>query len=68
MTIRIKPCKPVISPEIRPSRRVRRLMMNQTDYPVRSEAVMNLFVLALLSATFSLTGITLGVVLRLTGF
>ncbi|MCQ1539012.1 hypothetical protein FTO68_08480 [Methanocalculus taiwanensis] len=68
MTIRIKPAKPVISSDIRPSRRVRRLMMNQTDFPVSSEAVMNLFVLGLLTITVSITGITLGVVLRMSGY
>lgn len=68
MTIRIKPAKPVITTEVRPSRRVRRLMMNQTDFPVYSEAVMNLFVLGLMTITVSITGITLGMVLRLSGF
>lgn len=68
MTVRIKPSKPTVSPEVRPTRKVRRLMMNQTDFPVSSDAVMNLFVLGLLSATVSLTGITLGVVLRMIGF
>jgi len=43
-------------------------MMNQTDFPVYSEAVMNLFVLGLMTITVSITGITLGMVLRLSGF
>lgn len=67
MTIRIKPRKPVISDAVRPVRKVRRLMMNQTDYPILSGCVMHLFVLALLSATLSLTGITAGMVMRFVG-
>ena len=67
MTIRIKPRKPVISDEVRPIRRVRRLMMNQTDYALVSGCMMHLFILALLSATLSLTGITAGVVMRFVG-
>ncbi|MDO8840819.1 hypothetical protein [Methanocalculus sp.] len=67
MTIRIKPRKPVISDKVHPVRKVRRLMMNQTDYPLMSGCMMHLFVLGLLSATLSLTGLTAGVVMRFIG-
>lgn len=67
MTVRIKPRKPVISPHATPNRSVRRLMMNQTDFPVQSEYMMHLFVLGLLSAIVTLTGITAGVALRMVG-
>lgn len=67
MTVRIKPKKPVISPNVTPNRRVRRLMMNQTDFPVQSGYAMHLFILGLLSATVTLTGITAGVTLRMIG-
>ena len=65
--MRIRPYKPPISTTTRPFRRVRRLQSNPTYIPLRTGQVVNAVVLAALSATSAMSGLTLGFCMRLAG-
>jgi hypothetical protein len=65
--VRIRRYKPPISTTVKPFRMVRRLHCNPTYTPLSIGPVMNAAVLAALSATASMSGLTLGACLRLVG-
>ncbi|MCC7555165.1 MULTISPECIES: hypothetical protein [Methanoculleus] len=65
--MRIRRYKPPISTTAKPFRVVRRLQRNPTYTPVRIGPVMNAAVLAVLSATSSMSGLTIGACMRLAG-
>lgn len=65
--MRIRPYKPPISTTAKPFRVVRRLQRNPTYTPFKIGPVMNAVVLAALSATSSMSGLTLGACMRLMG-
>jgi hypothetical protein len=66
--IKIKRNKPVISRKARPNRDLRRLNANPTYIPINPGETINHICLASISATTAMSGVTLGVVLRLIGF
>lgn len=65
--MKIRRYKPPISTTVKPFRIVRRLQCNPTYTPLRVGPAMNAVVLAALSATSSMSGLTLGVCIRLAG-
>ena len=65
--MRIRPYKPPISTTAKPFRIVRRLQRTPTYAPIRIGPAMNAAVLAALSATSSMSGLTIGVCMRLVG-
>ncbi|MFA7561921.1 MAG: hypothetical protein WCY70_00615 [Methanoculleus sp.] len=65
--MKIRRYKPPISTTVKPFRMVRRLQCNPTYTPLRVGPVMNAAVLAVLSATSSMSGLTLGACMRLAG-
>ncbi|MDN7011996.1 hypothetical protein FGW20_02830 [Methanoculleus sp. FWC-SCC3] len=65
--MRIRRYKPPISTTAKPFRAVRRLQCNPTYTPLNIGPVMNIAVLAALSATASMSGLTIGVCMRLVG-
>lgn len=64
---RIKRYKPPISATAKPFRVVRRLQSNPTYTPLMMGPMVNAAVLAALSATSAMSGLTLGVCMRLAG-
>ncbi|MBA7473471.1 hypothetical protein ES707_08811 [subsurface metagenome] len=65
--MRIRRYKSPISTTTRPFRIVRRLQCNPTYTPLRTGPVVNATVLAALSATSAMSGLTLGFCMRLVG-
>ncbi|HOI13077.1 MAG TPA: hypothetical protein PLG75_04430 [Methanoculleus sp.] len=65
--MRIRRYRSPISTTAKPFRIVRRLQRNPTYTPLRTGPLMNAVVLAALSATSSMSGLTLGVCIRLVG-
>ena len=65
--MRIRRYKPPISVSTQPFRTVRRLQHNPTYTPLMTGPVVNAIVLAALSATSAMSGLTLGVCMRLVG-
>ncbi len=65
--MRIRRYKPPISVTMRPFRTVRRLQCNPTYTPLMTGPMVNAAVLAALSATSAMSGLTLGFCMRLLG-
>lgn len=65
--MRIRRYKPPISATAQPFRVVRRLQRNPTYTPLTTGPVVNAAVLAALSATSAMSGLTLGFCMRLLG-
>jgi hypothetical protein len=65
--MKIKRYKPAISTTVKPFRMVRRLHLNPTYTPLAIGPVINIAILAALSATSAMSGLTLGVCMRLVG-
>jgi multisubunit Na+/H+ antiporter MnhC subunit len=65
--MRIRRYKPPISVSTQPFRTVRRLQQNPTYTPLMTGPVVNALVLAALSATSAMSGLTLGFCIRLAG-
>jgi len=65
--VKVKRYKPVISPNAKPFRAVRRLHLNPTYTPVKIGPRMSCILLAAYSATTAMSGIMLGACLRLAG-
>lgn len=65
--IRIKRNKPVISRRVRPNRDLRRLNANPTFIPINPGKALNHICLASISATTAMSGLILGVALRMMG-
>ncbi len=65
--MRIRRYKSPISTTPKPFRIVRRLQCNPTYTPLRTGPLVNAAVLAALSATSSMSGLTLGFCMRLVG-
>jgi hypothetical protein len=65
--MKIKCYKPAISMTIKPFRTVRRLHLNPTYLPIGIGPALNILILGALSATSTMSGLTLGVCLRVVG-
>jgi hypothetical protein len=65
--MKIRRYKSPISATAKPFRTVRRLQRNPTYTPLRTGPVVNAVVLAALSATSAMAGLTLGFCMRLVG-
>ncbi len=65
--MKIRRYKAPISATAKPFRTVRRLQRNPTYTPLRTGPVVNAAVLAALSATSAMSGLTLGFCMRLVG-
>jgi hypothetical protein len=65
--IRIKKKKPVISPETKTARAIRRLNLNPTYLPLKIGAIVGYIILGMLSASTSMFGILVGAMLRMVG-
>jgi hypothetical protein len=65
--LRIKKHKPVVSPEVRTVRSIRRLNLNRTYTPLKIGVVAGYLLLGMLSASTSMFGILVGAVLRRVG-
>ncbi len=65
--IRIKKNKPLISPETKSFRCIRRLNLNRTYTPLKIGAVVGYILLGMLSASTSMFGILVGAMLRVVG-
>lgn len=65
--MKIRRYKPPISTTAKPFRTVRRLNRNPTYTPLRIGPTVNAAVLAALSATSAMSGLTLGFCMRLVG-
>ena len=65
--MKVRRNKSAILTTAKPFRAVRRLQRNPTYTPLRVGPLMNAFVLAALSATSSMSGLTLGACMRLAG-
>jgi hypothetical protein len=65
--MKIRRYKPLISTTVKPFRVVRRLQRNPTYTPLRIGPIVNAAVLAALSATSAMSGLTLGCCMRLVG-
>jgi hypothetical protein len=66
-TLRIRRYKSPISTTAKPFRIVRRLQRNPTYTPLRTSPAANAAVLAALSATSAMSGLTFGFCMRLVG-
>jgi len=67
LLMRIRKNKPAVSSEARSFRAVRRLNLNRTYVPIKIGVVAGYILLAMLSASSSMFGILVGLVLRITG-
>jgi hypothetical protein len=65
--IRIKKNKPVVSPEAKTFRAIRRLNINRTYMPLKIGAIAGYIILGMLSASTSMFGILVGAMLRVVG-
>jgi len=65
--IRIKQNKPAISPDAKSFRAIRRLSLNPSYMPLKIGAIVGYILLGMLSASTSMFGILVGMVLRLAG-
>jgi len=65
--IRIKQNKPVISPDAKSFRSIRRLNLNRTYMPLKIGAIAGYILLGMLSASTSVFGIIVGAILRIVG-
>ncbi|MCK9579947.1 MAG: hypothetical protein M0Q92_05790 [Methanoregula sp.] len=65
--IRIKQNKPVVSPDVKSFRAIRRLNLNQTYMPLKIGAIAGYILLGMLSASTSMFGILVGAILRMIG-
>jgi hypothetical protein len=65
--MRIRKNKPAVSSEARSFRAVRRLNLNRTYVPIKIGVIAGYILLAMLSASSSMFGILVGLVLRITG-
>jgi len=65
--VKIRRYRPPVSLEAKPFRAVRRLHRNPTYITLQLGPLLNLFVLAILSVTASMSGICFGMCLRLAG-
>jgi hypothetical protein len=66
--IRIKKNKPVVSPETKTARAIRRLNLNPTYLPLKIGAIVGYIILGMLSASTSMFGILVGAMLRMVGY
>jgi hypothetical protein len=64
---RIKKNKPLISPETKSFRSIRRLNLNRTYTPLKIGAIVGYILLGMLSASTSMFGILVGAMLRVVG-
>lgn len=64
---RIKKNKPVVSPDAKSFRAIRRLNLNRTYMPLKIGAIAGYILLGMLSASTSMFGILVGAVLRIIG-
>jgi hypothetical protein len=67
LLMRIRKNKPAVSSEARSFRAVRRLNLNRTYVPIKIGVIAGYILLAMLSASSSMFGILVGLVLRITG-
>jgi hypothetical protein len=65
--MRIRKNKPAVSNEARSFRAIRRLNLNRTYVPIKIGVIAGYILLAMLSASSSMFGILVGLVLRITG-
>jgi hypothetical protein len=66
--LRIKKNKPAVSAETRSFRAVRRLNLNRTYVPIKIGVVTGYILLAMLSASTSMFGILVGMMVKVAGF
>jgi hypothetical protein len=64
---RIRKNKPVVSPDAKSFRSIRRLNLNRTYMPLKIGAIVGYIILGMLSASTSMFGILVGAILRLVG-
>lgn len=65
--VKIKRYKPVVRPEVKPNRTIRRMMKNPTFLQVRIDNSFDYLFLGICSATVAMSGITFGVLFRIMG-
>ena len=66
--IRIKKNKPLISPDTKTFREIRRFHLNRTYMPIKIGLVAAYIILGMLSASTSMCGILIGAMIRIAGF
>jgi hypothetical protein len=66
--LRIKKNKPAVSAETRSFRAIRRLNLNRTYVPIKIGVVTGYILLAMLSASTSMFGILVGMMVKVAGF
>ena len=66
--LRIKKNKPAVSAETRSFRAIRRLNLNRTYVPIKIGVVTGYILLARLSASTSMFGILVGMMVKVAGF
>lgn len=65
--VKIKRYKPVVRPEVKPNRTIRRMMKNPTFLQVRVDNTFDYLCLGICSATVAMSGITFGFLFRIVG-
>jgi hypothetical protein len=66
--LRIKKNKPAVSAETRSFRAIRRLNLNRTYVPIKVGVVTGYILLAMLSASTSMFGILVGMMVKVAGY
>jgi len=64
---RIKKNKPQISPDVKSFRAIRRLNLNPTYIPLEIGVITGYIIIGMLSASTSMSGILIGMMLRISG-